>query len=493
MSDIINDKKIIDYEAIGGGDLREASKVEVIKKVKKESKISKGKKEVKEKKKETICSICCESYSSSIRKKIECPKCNNATCKKCIETYLLGNDKDVPTCMHCNLEFSTSFMFENTSKVFFRDRFINKKAIKVLNEQKTLLPSTLITYNKKKENNKRQFEILQEIKELQKRIDSLSFEYGNLKHNNTVYEKLDDKIHRHCPVNDCKGYLSSAWKCGLCEVWVCPDCGNVKEERLQRSGHPHICNEDDKKTMLLLKKDTKPCPGCYKPIHKTEGCDQMFCVECHTAFSWITGKKVNGVIHNPHCYEFQRTQNGGTAPRVAGDNPCGINDNELPPLYLIRTKLNGTNILRYVNRHNTQGSKHESIHMACGHNQDFVNIRVQNNINITTREQLYTVYREKYLDNNKEYDEKVWTSNIKAEIKKAEKNKQIKMIYDMVHSVMIDIFNRFIGSPVCNEEEYITEFNAIRIYANEQLKKISEYYGTKVYLYKESDFKLEAW
>ena len=71
MSDIINDKKIIDYEAIGGGDLREASKVEVIKKVKKESKISKGKKEVKEKKKETICSICCESYSSSIRKKIE--------------------------------------------------------------------------------------------------------------------------------------------------------------------------------------------------------------------------------------------------------------------------------------------------------------------------------------------------------------------------------------------------------------------------------------
>ena len=44
MSDIINDKKIIDYEAIGGGDLREASKVEVFKKVKKESKISKGKK-----------------------------------------------------------------------------------------------------------------------------------------------------------------------------------------------------------------------------------------------------------------------------------------------------------------------------------------------------------------------------------------------------------------------------------------------------------------
>ena len=61
----------------------------------------------------------------------------------------------------------------------------------------------------------------------------------------------------------------------------------------------------------------------------------------------------------------------------------------------------------------------------------------------------------------------------------------------MVHSVMIDIFNRFIGSPVCNMEGYINECNSIIIYANEQLKKISEYYGTKVYLYKESDFKLE--
>ncbi|ARF10048.1 RING finger protein [Indivirus ILV1] len=495
MSDIINDKKIIcDHKEVEKKIICEReeaastkSKVEasVIKKVNKDSR-AKGKKEVKE----TKCSICCESYSSSIRKKIECPKCNNATCKKCIETYLLGNDKDVPTCMHCNLEFSTAFMFENTSKVFFRDRFINKKAKKVFNEQKLLLPSTLITYNKKKENNQRQYQILQEISELQERIDSLSYEYNSLKNNFTVNEKLDDKIHRPCPVNDCKGYLSSAWKCGLCEVWVCPDCGNVKKERLQRNEHPHICNEDDKKTLLMLKKDTKPCPGCYKPIHKTEGCDQMFCVECHTAFSWITGKKVNGVIHNPHYYEFQRQQNGGNAPRVAGDNPCGINENELPPLYLIRTKLNGANVLRSLNRSNSSGLKLESIHMACAHNQEFVNIKVQNNININNREYLYTTYREKYLDNDKEYDEKIWISNIKAEIKKVDKNKQIKMIYDMVHSVMIDIFNKFIGSPVCNEEEYISEFNAIRIYANEQLKKISEYYGTKVYLYK-SDFKLE--
>ena len=30
-----------------------------------------------------------------------------------------------------------------------------------------------------------------------------------------------------------------------------------------------------------------------------KNCDQMWCVQCHTAFSWKTGLKVNGVIHNP--------------------------------------------------------------------------------------------------------------------------------------------------------------------------------------------------
>jgi hypothetical protein len=49
----------------------------------------------------------------------------------------------------------------------------------------------------------------------------------------------------------------------------------------------------------------------------------MFCVECHTAFSWQTGAVVNGVIHNPHYYEFLRNQGNGTAPRNAGDVPCG--------------------------------------------------------------------------------------------------------------------------------------------------------------------------
>ena len=49
----------------------------------------------------------------------------------------------------------------------------------------------------------------------------------------------------------------------------------------------------------------------------------MWCTDCHTAFSWTTGMAVNGVIHNPHYYEYLRNSNNGVAPRNIGDVPCG--------------------------------------------------------------------------------------------------------------------------------------------------------------------------
>lgn len=53
-----------------------------------------------------------------------------------------------------------------------------------------------------------------------------------------------------------------------------------------------------------------------------KNCDQMFCVECHTFFSWITLKvQVGGPRHNPHYFEYQTR--AGNAPRNPGDVLCG--------------------------------------------------------------------------------------------------------------------------------------------------------------------------
>ena len=120
----------------------------------------------------------------------------------------------------------------------------------------------------------------------------------------------------------CKGFLSSQWKCGICNNWTCPKCfvilGPDKE-----CGHE--CKEDDVKTAELIKKETRNCPSCATPIFKVSGCDQMWCTQCHKAFSWKTGREVTGIIHNPHYYQWQRE--GGKAPI---QNPGAINCGGLP-------------------------------------------------------------------------------------------------------------------------------------------------------------------
>ena len=119
-----------------------------------------------------------------------------------------------------------------------------------------------------------------------------------------------------CPDNCCKGFVSSSWKCSLCEKKFCKDCH--KESSLL-----HECNKDDKATIAMIKQECKNCPKCSMGIFKIEGCDQMFCTGCNTPFSWKTGKIVtNGPIHNPHYFEVMR-RGGGGVPRQPGDVPCG--------------------------------------------------------------------------------------------------------------------------------------------------------------------------
>ena len=132
-----------------------------------------------------------------------------------------------------------------------------------------------------------------------------------------------------CSDETCRGFLSSAYKCGTCEKWTCSQCLVVVGVEKDA---PHTCNPDTVETAKTIKADTRPCPKCGTRIFKIDGCDQMWCVMdgCQTAFSWNTGHIVSGKVHNPHYYEWQR-RNGGQAEREVGDIPCGglPNINEL--------------------------------------------------------------------------------------------------------------------------------------------------------------------
>jgi hypothetical protein len=125
-----------------------------------------------------------------------------------------------------------------------------------------------------------------------------------------AYTAPKPRFIRACPAEGCRGFLTEDWFCPMCQKLTCSRCQEIK-------GEEHKCVPENVETAKLLKQDTKPCPGCASMIFKIEGCDQMFCTQCGTAFSWRTGVKETGVIHNPHFYEYQRRREAQAAQAQA--------------------------------------------------------------------------------------------------------------------------------------------------------------------------------
>jgi len=119
---------------------------------------------------------------------------------------------------------------------------------------------------------------------------------------------------RPCPLEECNGFVdTSKWVCGTCKKHICKECFAEKEEG-------HECNKDMVDTVKMIMKESRPCPKCSIYIHKTEGCDQMWCTQCHTTFSYQTGEIHVGRTHNPMYYQWLR-ETRGTVPREPGDDP----------------------------------------------------------------------------------------------------------------------------------------------------------------------------
>jgi hypothetical protein len=134
-------------------------------------------------------------------------------------------------------------------------------------------------------------------------------------------EKTKTKFIMPCQHEKCKGFLNENYICGLCDEKCCKKCfemlGNNEDEI-----KIHECKKEQVETAKLINSTTKPCPKCGQRIHKVSGCDQMWCIECKTSFSWKTGELANGVIHNPHYFQYLRENTNGEIPRQPGDNPC---------------------------------------------------------------------------------------------------------------------------------------------------------------------------
>ena len=89
-------------------------------------------------------------------------------------------------------------------------------------------------------------------------------------------EKLKREFLMRCPAEECRGFLSTAYKCGICEKHTCSDCleclGLTDDSGLDALKAGHTCKPENVESAKAIKKETRPCPKCGARIFKIDGC-----------------------------------------------------------------------------------------------------------------------------------------------------------------------------------------------------------------------------
>ena len=418
------------------------------------------------------CEVCCEVFNKSSHAQVACPFCPFSACASCHERYLCDTSEDAH-CMNCRKGWSREVLVDNFTQKFVSKTYKQRREGLLFEREKSLMPATQpyveiekqiralckqIALKKveidrataaRNELNNRPLSLVAVENELTTEFEASIVRHKialqqhkvvaeltiDLSHMEWHVATLQNHVHgsaierekrqfvRACPHQDCKGFLSTVWKCGMCENWTCPECHEVKGKQKDA---PHTCDPNSVATAQLLAKDSRNCPNCASMIFKINGCDQMYCTQCHTAFSWRTGCVETGTIHNPHYYEYMRAN--GNLPRNPLDVPCG-GFPDLNTIYGIFRRAGASRAdARYLIIVNA--------HRAYGHCQFAVMPRYETN----------------RMENNRDLRIKLMIGDLtedtfKVKIQQREKARQrktdIRQVLEMVLTVLNDLFQTF--------------------------------------------------
>lgn len=428
------------------------------------------------------CNICCDNYNRSNRSKIVCPYCDFEVCRSCCETYILS--ETIPRCMkpECAKEWSANFLRNNFTYVFLSTKYKKHREDILFDQEKSLMPATQPLIEEKI----RKKHVLCEIAMVDSQIQKLYIKKRELEA--TLYKKSGDikqsyKYVRQCPANDCRGFLSSQWKCGICEKWTCPTCHELKGYSRDCE---HVCDTNSVETAKLLEKDSKPCPKCQSLIFKIDGCNQMWCTQCHVAFDWVSGR-IEQNIHNPHYYEWMRKNNNGEIPRNPNDNMCDrvinqyladnitVHARKHAELYSDKDKyLSGRPKFVY----SKEITQVVQIIQQVIHNQYTVLPNYQTDYLLINQD-----LRVSYLENSMSEDE--FKKKIQQNDNRNRKNVEISQVLELVYTALCDILHRLKYDLQTKEnlklsdvQEYLNECNEIGDYCNNIFKNIAFTYKT---------------
>lgn len=433
------------------------------------------------------CDVCTEKYNKSTRSPVECGFCNFAACKTCYKQYINTITEDV-SCMSCKKNWTRSDIHSKFDASYINSTLKKRRETILYDREQTLMAETQPAVERIKFDKSLQREISvheNEVIKLQKKIRQLyherfvkltdfDAEHNTASNDNSEHSQYRSKLIKKCTFNNCKGFLSSVWKCGLCNNWTCPECFEV---RGLEKNEEHTCNPDNLATAQLIKKDTRSCPNCNEGIYKIEGCSQMFCTSCKTPFDWNTGKIVTGNIHNPHYNEWRRQNNN--YDRDPNDVVCG---RELTNRFLNRLyKSHRENETPELKQYET------FIREIIRKIMEFTdyNIRNYNNNNLVLENRQLRI--EYLLDNISE-------DHLKTVLQRKEKHMckrgELINIYTMFVQCSTDILYRLYDSvhstEVNNEQlleitkDILNELNALREYTNNCLTKLGKVYNSSV-------------
>lgn len=300
--------------------------------------------------KNETCAVCFDTFNKSTRAKTSCPFCGISICRTCLQTYVLGDIRDSPPCVNteCEHDWDRDFLDTQFTRTFRLQTYKEHRETVLRDRERSRLPETQedaaafrqakIQYNQEYA---RAVDLNAQIQRLQNELlyvenrvyqtHRVMESFGRTRLNttsnaSTASAEPKRQFIRACPAPDCKGFLSTAWKCGLCEKWTCNDCheliGTTKDS-------DHACDSDKLASARLIEEESRPCPKCGARICKIDGCNQMWCTVCNTGFDWRTGTLAKGPIHNPHFFQWLQRQGGAAAAQQGPANIIVNCDQEL--------------------------------------------------------------------------------------------------------------------------------------------------------------------
>jgi hypothetical protein len=418
------------------------------------------------------CLVCCEPFNKSCHLPVECEQvgCKYKACLECVRAYLLTSVNE-PHCMECKVNWSAKFMLV-LRKGWLSDTYRPHREKFLCDIELAKLAETMPAAENYKawKNQEAVVEVLrQKYLAVKRELDVISDEYGKAARlSRQLKDGKENKEEKKeffmpCPAVNCNGLLSTQYKCGICDMFTCADCHEVIGASKTED---HTCDPNNVASALAIKKETKQCPGCHNRIYRIEGCSQMWCTGCHTAFDWNTGRKVEtGQLHNPHWLEYQRGL--GTVPRAPGDVPCGglcsyndLNRNILAKIRATRKSTDSpedilaneriSNTLRYIHRL-VENITNNDVRETRERNQSLINFKDQ---------------RVKYIVG--EMTKQQFSTHIFRSDKTRQKNTEMLNVYELLSAVGIDV------------NEQIANYDKLRSYCNGLFAVIGNTYGMTV-------------